>query len=92
MDKTQYVLNSVNDFGSKKNTIDILGMPSRLPMICKPIPCSKHVKNGYLLNDKNYGEPLLIEKHSYGSKSTLVKKKNTIVIKKNTVVSYIKTH
>ena len=53
-------------------------VPSKLPMICKPLDYTPDVLGGFLLNDKRYTEPLFIEKPVYGISSVVNVEDNSI--------------
>lgn len=49
----------------------IFNMPTKLPMICPPKDYGVDKLGGYLLNDENFAEDLLVEKKAYAMTSKL---------------------
>ena len=71
-DNKQYILCLKNKKlldNKKKNPI--LNLPLKLPMIVKPNKYDKNNIGGYLLNDINYCDDLIINKAAYGSNSII---------------------
>lgn len=67
-----YIITIVDEkLMSNRNKHSVINLPAKLPMICKPKPYSKEHLGGYLLNDENFREDLLIEKKAYGTTSEL---------------------
>lgn len=62
---------------SKRDKQNIINLPTKLPMIVKPKLYNKNSIGGYLLNDEEFAEPLLIEKKGYGVNS-VVEEQNKI--------------
>nr|YP_009543520.1 DNA-dependent RNA polymerase [Coniothyrium glycines]AYU74410.1 DNA-dependent RNA polymerase [Coniothyrium glycines] len=72
-EKSQYVLEVVEDKKVVKEKQSIMSLPTRLPMIVKPKPYNNGVEGGYLLNGEKYHEDLFIQKKGYGINSELSK-------------------
>jgi DNA-directed RNA polymerase len=56
---------------SEKTNADRFNIPSKLPMICKPMSYTRIRLGGYLLNDVNYSEDLIIKKYNIKNKSLI---------------------
>jgi DNA-directed RNA polymerase len=69
-DERYYILgvdDSLLDLRSKS----LVDLPLKLPMIIKPKEYSKNKLGGYLLNDVNYSEDLIIKKYNIKNKSLI---------------------
>lgn len=70
-DNRQYILCLKNKNLLKNEKNHIMNLPLKLPMIVKPNKYDKNNIGGYLLNDINYCDNLIINKVAYGSNSII---------------------